>query len=180
MKTITLEVIDMSDYFKKTLAKQKKLREDESERGRLAGLKEETKAKTEAAKQIAKANRDADEKSSSDTAGMLFDLALGAGAAIAAVPTGGMSLAAVPAVLGTGLMAKQASKSIREGVTEGDAEKALTGVGQAGQAYASGGGLQAKTDQDIVQLMNTGGFDALDDDQINRLLELEELKRYKA
>ena len=180
MKTITLEVIDVSEYFKKILAKHKGIREDDSSRGGLAGLAEQTKAKSEAARKLAAEKEAASDKKTSDNAGKIFDLAVAAAAAAAAVPTGGASLAAVPGIIGTGMIAKEASKGIREGLMEGDLEKGLSGVAQAGSAYASGKGIQTASDKELLELASTQGYDALDDDQINRLLELDELKRSKS
>ena len=140
----------------------------EKKRGYFAGLIEKTKAKTEAAANLAREKKAAKEESS-DTAGTIFDLALGAGAAALAIPSGGMSLAALPAVIGTGMAAKGASQGIREGLAEGDAEKALGGVAKAGGAYK---GITEADGPDYAGL-----FEGKTDEEIEKILENDEMKR---
>ena len=140
----------------------------ERKKGYFAKLAEDTKAKAEAAANLAREKKAAKEESS-DTAGTIFDLALGAGAAALAIPSGGLSLAALPGIVGTGLMAKQASESIREGVTEGDAEKALSGAVKAGGAYK---GVTEADGPDYAGL-----FEGKTDEEIEKILEQDEMKR---
>jgi hypothetical protein len=141
----------------------------ERKKGYFAKLAEDTKAKAEAAAKLAREKKAAKDKSSSDTAGSIFDLALGAGAAALAIPSGGLSLAALPGIVGTGLMAKQASESIREGVTEGDAEKALSGAVKAGGAYK---GVTEADGPDYAGL-----FEGKTDEEIEKILEQDEMRR---
>jgi len=125
-----------------------------------------------------------EDQDSADGWGAAFDAAVAIGAGVAAIPTGGMSLAAIPAVLGTAGAAKAASTGIREGVMEGDANKLVSGV--ASGAAAAGGITDAKTLAATNLLTKfeqgggmEGGMDVLTTEEIDRLLELEETQTRK-
>ena len=61
---------------------------------------------------------------------------------------------------------------LTKGIANEDAGQALAGIAQGYSAVKGGMG---SADKELVQLYQTEGMDALDDDQIDRLLELDEM-----
>lgn len=105
--------------------------------------------------------------------GDAFDIAIAVGAAAAAIPSGGMSLAAIPAVLGTGMAAKSASEGIREGFSEGDAGKVAGGALQGAAAYSGINAAKTAAAQQLAAKYGAVGMEGMTNDEIDLYMDQE-------
>lgn len=129
-----------------------------------ADYKDEAKAKKEAAANLAKKKKDKGDPALEAIFTEVVPLAAGIGAGLYTMnPQVGMG------VYG-------GAKGVAKGIANEDAGQAAMGVGQGYMAVK--GGMES-ADKELIQLYQTEGADALDDDQMERLLELDEMTQSK-
>lgn len=129
-----------------------------------ADYKDEAKAKKEAAANLAEKNDD-DVSPALET---IFTEALPLAAGI------GAGLYTMNPEVGFGVYG--GAKGLTKGIMNEDAGQAIMG---AGKGYMAVKGGMDGADQELIQLYQTEGADALDDEQMDRLLELDEMTQSK-
>jgi len=106
--------------------------------------------------------------------GDTFDALVGAGTVAATLAGGPVTWGAGLAALGTGMAAKGASESIREGVEEGDAGKIAGGALQAGTAYSGVKGAKSAAAQQLAAKYGAVGMEGMTADEMDEYMKYEQ------
>jgi len=109
--------------------------------------------------------------------GDTFDALVGAGTVAATLAGGPITWGAGAAALASGMAAKGASESIREGVTEGDAGKIAGGALQAGAAYSGYKGAKSAAAQQLAAKYGALGMEGLTADEMDQYMIQEQSGR---